>query len=161
MNRLEYDIKTLPAYRAMGIKCDVAFTEIEAIKEGIQHSIKRAKELEYAINTDMRLGLSYHLRPDGFVYYSAYEVQKEQPLLEGMAEVNVPEMTYLVTKHKGGSIEDTYGKIMEWLEGSEYVPFTEQDVQYYDELPIKHEKYPSDSSASDPHFEIFIPIVRP
>ncbi|QQK80086.1 GyrI-like domain-containing protein [Salicibibacter cibi] len=160
MSRLEYEIKKLPAYRAMGIKCDVAFTEIETIKEGIQHSIKRVEEFDYAVNPDVRLGLSYHLRPDGFVYYSAYEVQDEQALLEGMAEVNVPEMTYLVTKHKGGSIENTYGKIIDWLKASEYVPFTEQDVEYYDELPIKHEKHPSDSDTSDPHFEIFIPIVR-
>lgn len=49
--------------------------------------------------------MSYHLLPDGFVYYSAYEVQGEQPLIEGMVEVNVPEMTYLVTKHKGGILK--------------------------------------------------------
>ncbi|MGV6936674.1 GyrI-like domain-containing protein [Paenibacillus sp. CMM36] len=161
MSRFEYEIKNLPAYRVVGLKCDVAFTEIETIKDVIQNSIRRVDEFEYAVNTDVRLGLSYHLRPDGFVYYSAYEVQGEQPLIEGMVEVNVPEMTYLVTKHKGGSIEETYEKILEWLNGSEYVPFKEQDVEYYDELPIKHEKYANNSDSSDPHFEILIPIAKP
>lgn len=70
-------------------------------------------------------------------------------------------MTYLITNHKGGSIEETYGKILDWLGESEYVPFKEKGVEYYDELPIKYERYPIDSDPSDPHFEIWIPIDKP
>lgn len=161
MNNFVYEIKQLPAFRAMGLKCDVPFTEIETITDVIQSSIRRVDEFEYAVNKDVRLGLSYHLRPDGFVYYSAYEVSDEQQVLEDMVEINVPEMTYLVTKHTGGSIEETYGRIMDWINGSDYIPFKEQGVKYYDELPIKHEIHPSDSVTSDPHFDILIPIEKP
>ncbi|MFA1822384.1 GyrI-like domain-containing protein [Virgibacillus oceani] len=160
MSNVVYEIKKLPAYRAMGLKYEVPFTEIETITDVIQNSIRRVDEFEYAVNKDKRLGLSYHLRPDGFVYYSAYEVRDEQQVLEGMIEIRVPEMTYLVTTHTGGSIEETYGKIMDWISGSDYVPFKEQGTEYYDELPIKHEIHPSDSVTSDPHFDILIPIKK-
>lgn len=160
MSHFEYEIKKLPAYRAMGLKCDVSFTEMEMIKDVIQHSISRANELKHAVNLDVRLGLSYHVRLDGFVYYSVYEVTEEQPLLDGLVEMKIPEMTYLITKHKGGSIEETYGKIMDWIKKSEYTPFKEKAIEYYDELPIKHERYPSHADPNDPHFEILIPVIR-
>lgn len=155
MNNLNHQIKKLPAYRAMGLKCDVSFTEMEVIKDTVQSSMSRVGELEYAINKDIRLGLSYHLRPDGFVYYSVYEVQEQQQLPEDMVEINIPEMTYLVTKHKDGSIEETYLKIMEWIRDNEYKVFKESGVDYYDELPIKYEKHINESP-----FEILIPIVK-
>lgn len=160
MKNFHYEIKKLPAYRAMGIKCDVAFTEMKKIKDVIQSGINRVDELEYAVNKDTRLGFSYHIRSDGFVYYSAYEVREEQQLPEDMVEIHVPEMTYLATKHDGGSIEETYGKIMEWLNENEYIVFKEQGVDYYDDLPIKHEKYPIDVDTRDAHFEILIPIEK-
>ncbi|WP_440895634.1 GyrI-like domain-containing protein [Amphibacillus sp. Q70] len=155
MTNFTYQIKKLPAYRAMGLKCDVPFTEIETIKDTIQSSMSRVNELEYAVNKNMRLGLSYHLRPDGFVYYSVYEVQEQQQLPEDMVEIKIPEMTYLVTKHKVGSIEETYMKIMEWINKNTYEVFKEPGVEYYDELPIKHEKHTNESQ-----FEILIPIVK-
>lgn len=154
MNNIEYEIKILPAYRAMGLKCDVSFTEIETIEGVIENSISRAKEFEYPVDSEVRLGLSYHLRPDGFTYYSVYEVQDEQQLLDNMVEINIPEMAYLVVKHKGESIEDTYEKIMKWIKESDYMPFREKGVVYYDELPIKHERY----SSGESDFEILIPI---
>lgn len=76
----------------------------------IESSISRAEEFAYPVNPRVRLGLSYHLRPDGFIYYSVYEVQGKQPLLDNMVEINIPEMTYLVVKHSGESIEGTYEK---------------------------------------------------
>lgn len=160
MKNFDYEIKTLPAYRAMGLKCDVPFTEIETIKDVIQDSMSRVDTLEYAVNKNIRLGLSYHLRPDGFVYYSVYEVEEKQQLPEGMVEINIPEMTYLVTKHKGESIEKTYLKIMEWIRGTEYKAFKEQSIQYYDELPIKHERHTNHIDISNPPFAIWIPIEK-
>ncbi len=43
---MEYEIKALPSYRAMGLLCDVSFTEIETITKVIEKSISRAEELE-------------------------------------------------------------------------------------------------------------------
>ncbi|GAA0323106.1 GyrI-like domain-containing protein [Oceanobacillus sp. FSL W7-1293] len=151
---MEYEIKTLPAYRAMGLKCDVSFTDFETIKTVIENSMSRVKEFDYPVNPGIRLGLSYHLRPDGFTYYSVYEVQDKQPLLDNMVEINIPEMTYLVAKYNGESIEGTYENIMKWIKESDYTPFKEEGVDYYDELPIKHEKYLNGESD----FEILIPI---
>lgn len=161
MKNFDYEIKKLPAYRAMGFKCDVSFTEIETIKDVIQDSMRRVDTLEYAVNKNIRLGLSYHLRPDGFVYYSVYEVQETQRLPEGMVEINIPEMTYLVTNHTGGSIEETYLNIMEWINESDYKVFKEQGIQYYDELPIKHERHINHVDVSNLPFEICIPIEKP
>lgn len=81
MTNFEYGIKKMPSFRAMGLKCDVPFTEVEAIKDVIHGSVRRASEFKYALNLDVRLGLSYHIRPDGFVYYSAYEVKKSNSFL--------------------------------------------------------------------------------
>lgn len=156
MSNIEYEIKTLPAYRVMGLKCDVSFTEIETIKNVIEDSISRVDEFEHPVNSNLRWGLSYHFRPDGFTYYSVYEVEDKQPLLDGMVEISVPKMTYLVIKHREGSIAETYEKIIEWIKESEYVPLKENGVEYYDELPIKHEKYLKDES----YFEILIPIKK-
>jgi predicted transcriptional regulator YdeE len=108
MNNFDYEIKKLPAFRAMGLKCDISFTEITTIQDVIQSSISRVDALEFAVNKGIRLGLSYHLRPDGFVYYSAYEVREEQQLPVDMIEIHVPEMTYLAAKYNGGSIEETF-----------------------------------------------------
>jgi len=156
MNNIKYEVKTLPAYRAMGLKCDVSFTEIETIKEVIESSINRAEEFEYPVNLEERLALSYHLRPDGFTYYSVYEVYDQQELPDNMVEIHIPEMTYLVVKHKGDTIEETYEEIMKWLSKSDYEPFREKNVEYYDELPIKHERYVSGKTD----FEILIPINK-
>ncbi len=63
-----------------------------------------------------------------------------------MVEVNVPKRTYLVTQNKGENIEQTYGKILEWIKQSDYVPYD------YDDLPIKYERYSSDSDSFHLHF---------
>lgn len=33
---------------------------------------------------------------------------------------------------------------MKWIEESDYIPYREEGVEYYDELPIKHERYLSE-----------------
>ncbi|GAB2557343.1 GyrI-like domain-containing protein [Gracilibacillus alcaliphilus] len=161
MTHLKYEIKQIPAYRAMGLRGDISFQHIEAIADLIHTSITRVDELQYVVNKEVRLGLSYHLRPDGFTYYSVYEVQKSQPLLEGMVDIHVPEMTYFVTSHQGGSVEATYQQIMEWFKESEYIPLREEGITYFDELPIKHDIHHRTSNPNDPHFEIRIPITKP
>lgn len=156
-----YEIVTMPAYRAVGLKWNGPYSEVSSLKQVIYSMSNRVEELEYVLNPDLQLGLSYHLRPDGFVHYSVYEVTEEQQVPEGMIEIYVPEMTYLVTSHpKGENIGETYSKISSWMQDGEYEPFVETDITYYDSLPIKHERYPANRDLEDPHFDILIPITK-
>ncbi|WP_342426201.1 hypothetical protein [Paenibacillus sp. FSL L8-0158] len=45
MSRFEYEIKNLPAYRVVGLKCDVAFTEIETIKDVISKFNQKSRRV--------------------------------------------------------------------------------------------------------------------
>ncbi|MCD8511713.1 MAG: GyrI-like domain-containing protein [Bacillus sp. (in: Bacteria)] len=156
-----YTIIRKPAYRAIGLKWDGPWSEINKLKETIQTLEDRVKELPHAVQPDMQLGLSYHTRPDGFCHYSVYEVTETQQIPDGMLEINIPELTYVVTKHqKGDNIGDTYGQLAFYLNKEGYTPYKEPGVTYFDSLPIKHERYPLDRDKDDPHFEILIPIEK-
>lgn len=160
MKNFEYEIVKLPAYRAAGFKWEGSYTEVNTLKEVIKSARNRVNELDGAVNPNIQLGLSYHLRPDGFVHYSVFEITEEQQIPDGMIEIYVPEMTYVKAHHKKGEdVGRTYANILHWLKESAYVPYVETNVKYYDELPIKHERYPSDQDMNDPHFDIFIPVV--
>ncbi|MGM0877803.1 MAG: GyrI-like domain-containing protein [Bacillota bacterium] len=160
MQNFHYEIVEIPAYRGIGL-WDGPYTEISTLKNLINSMSSRVGELDQAVNPNVQLGLSYHLMPDGFVHYSVYEVSEEHLLPDGMVEINVPKMTYLMTYHKKGQdIGQTYGKIFQWLKNSDYDPYIEPDVQYYDDLPIKHERYPNDRDFNNPHFDILIPIIK-
>lgn len=161
MVNLNYEIVEVPLYRGIGLKWEGAYTEVSTLKKVIDNMNSRAGELEHAVNPEVQLGLSYHLRPDGFVHYSVYEVDEKQQLPNGMIEINVPQMTYLMTHHqKGQDIGETYEKIAHWFKESEYAPYVEEGVEYYDDLPIKHERYPKDRDLNDPNFDILIPIIK-
>lgn len=161
MQNVHYEILEIPAYRGIGLKWDGPYTEVSTLKELITSMSNRVGELDHATNPKVQLGLSYHLRPDGFVHYSVYEVSEEQQVPDGMIEIQVPAMTYLTTHHeKGQNIGQTYHNIFQWLEESDYEPFNEPNVEYYDSLPIKHERYPDDREDNDPHFDILIPIRK-
>lgn len=161
MQNFHYEIVEIPAYRAIGYKWDGPYAEVSSLKEIIYSMSSRVSELEHAINPEVQLGLSYHLRPDGFVHYSVYEVSEEQQIPEGMIEIHVPEMTYLTIHHKKEqNIGQSYDNIFQWLKESEYEPLKEPDVEYFDRLPIKHERYPNDRNVNKPHFDILIPILK-
>ncbi|WP_231597656.1 GyrI-like domain-containing protein [Bacillus sp. SA1-12] len=161
MQNFEYDIIELPAYRGIGLKWSGSYTEIGSLKKLITSMSTRVGELDHAIHPEVQLGLSYHLRPDGFVHYSVYEVSEAQQLPDGMAEIYIPKMTYLMTHHKRDqNIGQTYEKIEQWMKRSDYESFVEADVKYYDNLPIKHERYPKDRDSTKPHFDIYIPIIK-
>lgn len=161
MQNYRYEIVEIPGYRGMGLKWDGPYTEVSTLKELITSMSNRVGELDYAINPNVQLGLSYHLRHDGFVHYSVYEVSEEQQLPEDMVQINIPEMTYLMVHHeKDQDIGQTYDMIFQWLTESEYELYQEPDVEYYDRLPIKHERYPVDRDVDHPHFDILIPITK-
>ncbi|MFO1446208.1 AraC family transcriptional regulator [Bacillus sp. Bva_UNVM-123] len=161
MENFHYEIVEIPAYRGIGLRWDGAYTEISSLKELINQMSSRVGELEDAVDPKLQLGLSYHVRSDGFVHYSVYEVSEEQQIPNEMIEINIPKMTYLMIKHnKGQDIGETYGKIYQWFKENDYLPYKETNVEYYDDLPIKHERYPNDRDLNDPHFDIFIPITK-
>lgn len=156
-----YEIVEIPAYRGIGLKWDGPYSEVSSLKHLINKMSSRVGELDHAVNPKVQLGLSYHLRPDGFVHYSVYEVTEEQQLPDDMIEITVPKMTYFMTHHeKGQEIGQTYYQISQWLKSNDYEPYVEQNVEYYDNLPIKHERYPNDRDVNDPHFDILIPIIK-
>ncbi|UOQ48122.1 GyrI-like domain-containing protein [Gracilibacillus caseinilyticus] len=153
----------LPAYRAIGLRWKGTFSEITPhLKNVIQQSQDRADELKYKVNPHIQLGLSYHVIKDGFVHYAVYEVGEEQEIPEGMIEIRVPELTYVKGRHeKEKNITKTYTELHKWLNKSDYTPYKEIGVDYYDPYtPIKHEYYPVDRDPNDPHFDIYIPIVK-
>ncbi len=154
---------TLPAYRAVGLIWEGTFSEIAPnLKNVIQQVKDRANELEYKVNPTVQLGLSYHVIENGFTHYAVYEVNEEQEVPDGMIEIWVPEWTYVKTTHnKGDDVQQTYTDLHKWLFDSEYTAFREAGVDYYDPyMPIKHEHYPVDHDLNDPHFDIYIPIVK-
>jgi predicted transcriptional regulator YdeE len=160
---VNYEIITLPAYRAIGLKWEGTFSEIVPnLKNVIQQSEDRADELEYKVNPSVQLGLSYHVVENGFAHYSVYEVSEEQEIPDGMIEIRVPEWTYVkTTHHKGKDIHKTYTDLHNWLFDSDYTALREVGVDYYDPyMPIKHEYCPVDRDPNDPHFDIYIPIVK-
>ncbi len=72
---MSYEILTLPAYRAVGLKWEGTFAEIVPdLKNVIQQSEARADELEYKVNPRVQLGLSYHVVENGFAHYAVHEV---------------------------------------------------------------------------------------
>ncbi|WP_164669769.1 GyrI-like domain-containing protein [Virgibacillus doumboii] len=161
MEDFQYEIVTKPAYRGVGLKWDGSYEEVSTLKKVIDRMSNRAGELDNAVDPQTQLGLSYHLRPDGFVHYSVFEVNDEQHIPDGMVEIHVPEMTYLVVHHeKGQDIGGTYDKIFKWIKESDYIPYEEPNVDYHDPIPIKHERYPMDRDLNDPYFDILIPIEK-
>ncbi|MGI8315059.1 GyrI-like domain-containing protein [Halobacillus mangrovi] len=160
MTDLNKEIVLLPTYRAIGLKWEGPYEEVPELKKKIDRMSKRIDEID-AIDPDIQLGLSYHLRPDGFVHFSSYEVNEDHPIPEGMVDITVPELTYLkVHYRKNQNIGETYDKIYRWIMESDYKPYEEADRTYYDPLPIKHERYPKDREFDNPHFDIFIPITK-
>jgi predicted transcriptional regulator YdeE len=160
---VNYEIITLPAYRAIGLKWEGTFSEIVPnLKKVIQQSEDRADELEYKVNPCVRLGLSYHVVENGFTHYTVYEVSEEQEIPDGMIEIKVPEWTYVKTAHhKGMDIQKTYTELHNWLFESGYTALREAGVDYYDPyMPIKHEYCQVDYDPNDPHFDIYIPVVK-
>lgn len=159
---MSYEIVTLPAYRAVGLKWEGKFTEVPTLKDVINNMKDRVGELEKKVNPNTQLGLSYHVVENGFAHYSAFEVSADQDIPEGMVEINVPEWTYVKTSHnKGEDIAQTYTNLHNWLFNSDYTALREEGIEYFDPyMPIKHEHYPIDQDPNDPHFDIYIPVVK-
>jgi len=159
MKDFQYEIVTKPAYRGVGLKWEGSYEEVSTLGKLVENMRSKVGELVHAIDPKTQLGLSYHLRQDGFVHYSVFEVSEDQQVPDGMVEIHVPKMTYMLTHHKKGQdIGQTYEKVLKWVKESDFIPYVEPNVNYYDDLPIKHERYPMDRDINEPHFDILIPI---
>ncbi|WP_077622645.1 GyrI-like domain-containing protein [Sediminibacillus massiliensis] len=160
---MKYQIVRLPAYRAVGLKWEGTFSEIVPhLKNVIGEMKNRAGELVGKVTPDIHLGLSYHVIENGFVHYSVFEVKEEQEIPDGMVEIRVPEWTYVKTTHnKGEDVTKTYTDLHRWFSDSDYAVLWEPGVDYFDDyMPIKHEYYPIDQDPNDPHFDIYIPVIK-
>lgn len=156
-----FHIRTLPGYLLIGLKWEGPYTQVNELKHTIKNMHKRSTELKDIIDSQKKLGLSYHTRPDGFVHYSGFQVKENTEIPLGMIDIYIPELTYLITLHQAGDdIGKTYMKIYHWLKDCAYIPYTEPNIEYYDDLPIKHEVYPVHQDLDQPHFNIMIPITR-
>jgi predicted transcriptional regulator YdeE len=159
---VNYEVITLPAYRAVGLRWEGLYSEIVPnLKNVIRQMEHRSDELKNKMNPNIQLGLSYHVVENGFAHYAVFEVTEEQELPDGMIEIRVPEWTYVRTTHnKGQDIQKTYTDLHNWVFNSDFTPLREAGVEYYDDMPIKHEHYPVDREREDEHFDIYIPIVK-
>jgi len=159
---MSYELVTLPAYRAIGLKWEGTYSEVNPhLKSVIRQMEERADELEYKLNLNIQLGLSYHVVEDGFAHYAVFQVTEEQQIPDGMIEINVPQWTYVKTHHhQGQDIGSTYSELQRWLNDNGYVALREAGEVYFDPMPIKHEYYPLDRDPQNPHFDIYIPVER-
>ena len=159
---MSYELVTLPAYRAIGMRWQGTYAEVVPhLKSVIREMEERASELEYKLNPSFQLGLSYHVIEDGFAHYAVYQVSEQQEIPNGMIEIYIPQWTYVKTEHhKGQNIGNTYNELQRWLDLNGYIPLREANTVYFDPMPIKHEYYPAEYDKNDPHFDIYIPVVR-
>ncbi|SET36067.1 Predicted transcriptional regulator YdeE, contains AraC-type DNA-binding domain [Oceanobacillus limi] len=156
-----YQVVELPGYRAIGLKWEGPYKEVGELKKVIQEMKSRVGELEEAVNSSIQLGLSYHIRSDGFRHYSVYEVTNDQTVPPGMVEVYIPKLSYVTTHHqKEEDVGQTYHDILRFIEENHYIPYREEGIEYFDELPIKHEKYPKNQDPINPEFEILVPVMK-
>jgi predicted transcriptional regulator YdeE len=153
----EAKIVTKPAFHAVGIRWEGTFAEAGAggIRKVMKEMQDRLHEIEHVINPKFLLGLSYHMRPDGFTHYSVVEVGEVDKIPEGMVAISVPSLTYATCQHiRGQEIERSYKNIYEWIAGMGYSLY-EGDLAHYEEYPIEQDPY-----STEPEFKILIPIVE-
>ena len=161
MEKLNFDIIELKAYRTIGMKWEGTWKEITELKDMIKKMSERVGELKTAVNPEHQLGLSYHTKNGGFVHYSVYEVAESEEIPKDMIEFRVPESLYVHVSHpENQSIGQTYHDIFDFIDHSEYKLKLDPNTKYYDPLPIKHEVYSSGRDLNNPYFEIFIPIEK-
>lgn len=153
----------MPTFRAIGLKWEGTFSEIVPdLKHKIQKVENHADELKNKAHPDIQLGLSYDVIENGFAHYAVYEVSDEQEIPEGVIGIRVPEWTYVKTAHlKGENVQKTFADLQQWLFDSKYTALRKAGVDYYDPyMSIKHEYYPFDQDPDNPHFDIYIPVVK-
>ncbi|WP_240795582.1 GyrI-like domain-containing protein [Aquibacillus halophilus] len=76
MGHFKSEIVNIPAYQAVGSEWSGSYKEIGELKKMISTMRGRVEELIYTVEPKVQLGVSYHLRRDGFVHYSVYEVSE-------------------------------------------------------------------------------------
>ncbi|CAH0234227.1 hypothetical protein SRABI96_02756 [Peribacillus sp. Bi96] len=162
MTRVKLEIIKKPAFNAVGYKWQGTFEE--AGKGGI-HALhvqmkENARFVQPIIDPDVLLGINHHNIPGGFTHYIAVEVSAGHPVLDCMESLNITERWYARHTHeRGEDITSTYEMISDRIRECGYRPLKEENMEVYDQLPIKLELYKIDLIGSeDPEFEILIPI---
>lgn len=128
---------------------------IEAVKN-------RMSEINEKVNESELIGVSIHDRRDGFIHYVGWEVAKGTQIPSGMTDCVLPEGQYFIYRHKQGeNIEATYTKIKQTIKEKLLTPLKPEEVDSYDDLPIKVELHSLDKVLTgELEFEIHIPVVK-
>ncbi len=133
-----------------------------AIHKVIEATKERMNEIEGKVNESELIGISIHDRRGGFVHYVGWEVVRGTEIPSGMTNCVLPEGTYLISRHnQSEEIGKTYTKIKQVIKDKSLTALKPQDVDSYDELPIKVELHSLDTFLKgELEFEIHIPVIK-
>ncbi len=155
MNYRLYDIEDLVL---VGRIFEVKWKDLNRLKTWIKETDQALKAKQNALgilNFNVRIGITQHIIPEGFMYFTGYRVKSASDVA-GYDYLTFPKNRLLVSKtitlH---SIQKTYLSLAEWIDDSSYVPFKASGTSYYDTLPIKIEWYYKQKGT----VKVGIPIV--
>ncbi|WP_035531373.1 effector binding domain-containing protein [Halobacillus kuroshimensis] len=155
------EIITLPEWKAACRRWEGGYTELSDLKgliEGVMEEMIGRADLEHVSE---QWGFSYHTRDDGLVHYSGFQVDESVEIPSTMNIQTIPEQTYLHVQYlKEKNVADTYTAVYQWFKNTGRQPHREPGVEYYDDLPIKFEKYPVPRKMDHHDFDIYIPLLQ-
>ena len=144
----------------LGHVYEVKWNELETLKDKIKATMRKIDaygDMLSIIDRHKQIGVSQHLMADGFIYFIGVEVARDSFIPEDLEVFMLPGGLVLRSRHITlEAISETYESLRDWIEESEYEPFKEPGIPYYDPLPIKYEIYDKKSG----NMEIRIPVVR-
>ncbi|SES41456.1 GyrI-like domain-containing protein [Salipaludibacillus aurantiacus] len=132
------------------------------IRKVIKEVSRRKDEIENKVNDHEFAGVSIHDRRGGFTHYAGWEVKEGTPVPSGFEMCHLPEADYLIFRHKKSkNIGDSYTEVLQNIHERGLTALKPEEVDSYDELPIKIELYPADRVLDEEmEFEIHIPVIK-
>jgi len=148
----------------VGLVWEGSFEEAEKgeIHQVIEDAKNRMNDIEEKVNESELIGVSIHDRRGGFIHYVGWEVVKGTEIPAGMTSCVLPEATYLISRHKqSDEIGTTYTKIKQVIKEKNLTPLKPEEVDSYDELPIKVELHSLETVLKgEIEYEIHIPVIK-
>ncbi|PYZ92027.1 hypothetical protein CR194_17690 [Salipaludibacillus keqinensis] len=148
----------------VGVQWEGTFEEAGKgkLREMIEEVKSRMTEIKGKINETEFIGVSFHDRRGGFTQYAGWEVEQGEEVPAGMARCVLPEGKYAIYKHdKNNQIKDTYTELVQIIEDKGLTPLKPEEVDLYDDLPIKIELYSLDKLLDEElECEIHIPVIK-
>ncbi|NKE06538.1 MULTISPECIES: GyrI-like domain-containing protein [Mesobacillus] len=143
------------AFMAIGVKWIGTFEQAAKgeIKGFHKEFLKRRNEIEYAVNPENILGLSYHINKTGFTYYLALEVEDTTAMPEEMELITVPAYAFASTEYKGTAVHEAYTGLYAWIKQNGY-SLKQGEVEHLEEYPGSF-----DPLTDEPELIINIPVI--